>query len=170
MTVASVTGESPSVETGYLLERVYFHQLVMESVPADDLPDVGPEDGTSIGWDWAWLTHDVFDVNVRFEIQPTRERSERLTVVVIGRFRLVGPDVTVALDKFVQFAAPAILFPYIRQQVSTLTAAGRFAPLVMPPLNIQALMANLDPKKTTASKKGRPPAGDAVVLPATTKG
>lgn len=158
MSDARDTAEHPTVETGFALDLLYFHRLVLESVSGDDLPDLAFQDVSGIAWDWAWLAHDVFDVNVTVEIRPTKERSERIIAAAIGRFRIVGPELSTSLERFVQYSGPALLFPFIRQQIVALTAAGRFGPFLLPPINVQALMSNMDPTKATASQKGRPSA------------
>jgi len=51
------------------------------------------------------------------------------------------------LNKFARYNAPAILFPYLRETVSSITGRTSFSALVMPPLNLQALIDSMEAAK-----------------------
>lgn len=145
-----------SSETGYALDRVFFQRILVETVVGAPAAEEKRSAPISIAWDWGWLAHDVFDVNLTLDVAATQERDEHVGVTAIARFRTVGAGPSVEIEQFAQSSAPAILLPYVRNMIHFLTTNGRFAPLLLPPLNVQAMMQTMDQARTTARLKGRP--------------
>lgn len=56
-------------------------------------------------------------------------------VRLTGYFEALGAD-KATRDSFICRNAPAILFPYVRAYVSTLTAQAGIAPIIMPTVNL----------------------------------
>jgi preprotein translocase subunit SecB len=71
----------------------------------------------------------------------------RAEIIVIGHFKFgadLGEDM---LDNFFYKNAPAILFPYIRAYITTLTSLSGINPVILPTLNLSMLGPEL--KKNT---------------------
>ncbi len=145
-----------SADTGFGCEAVFFQRIVFEAVAPADVPSNSPSDTLSVGWDWAWLSRDVFDVNFTINIAPSNLRPESMSLTAIGRFRVRGVATSVSVENFARFSGPAILMPYVRQHITLLTAAGQAGPLVLPPLNVQVMMERMDPNAVTAAGQSRP--------------
>ena len=47
---------------------------------------------------------------------------------------------------FARTNAAAILFPYVRETISSLTSRGSAGPLILPPVNVVALLERTEPK------------------------
>jgi len=141
-----------NVETGYVLEALHFPiQLLTVASPEGDSRDA------EWGWDWRWKDHDHFEVGFLFSALPADARPEKLQVSANAIFRVVGDNQTVPIATFAHGHAPALLFPYIRQVVDELTSRSPYGRLLLPPMNIIALMGSFDPDDASGSKSGRPP-------------
>lgn len=86
---------------------------------------------------------------VRLTLAPSPETPERFQAIaaaIEGQFTIPeGSQPTVKLAEFAQRQAPAILMPFLRQAVATATAQSRFGPVLVPPINVIALMAEMPP-------------------------
>lgn len=72
------------------------------------------------------------------------EDSTSLEIVVSGIFEFkadLEPDLK---EVIITKNTMAILFPYLRSQVTLLTAQPDIEPVVLPPININALLQNMD--------------------------
>ncbi len=70
------------------------------------------------------------------------DRSVNIEIDSIGHFLFDGVDKE-NLDNFFLINAPAILFPYIRAYISSLTTLSGINPIVLPTLNLIDLKENL---------------------------
>jgi preprotein translocase subunit SecB len=89
-------------------------------------------------------------------VTPTTARPEKVDVVAVGRFAVVGDTPPpLAVPRFVLHGAPMLLFPYIREIVSNLTGKGLLGPLFMDPMNLPAIMASVSLADSSAAKQIR---------------
>lgn len=139
---------------GFVLERVYHPRQICraESPPASTraFPD---EPEFTIAWDWRTLESDAFEVALTITIPPHPKRLEYTEVVTVGRFRVAGKAPSVAIPEFARVNASAILFPYARSVIATLTTSGVTGTLLLPALNIVETAKGFDPTKATADKR-----------------
>ncbi len=120
----------------------------------------------TLGWDWQVAGPRTFEVALTLSIAPTREQPDEASVTIAGTFR-AGPDpVAVPFSEFVQFNAPAILLPFVREAVVALTRRGPHGSFLLMPLNVQAIMAGTNPTETTGAKflRANPEAAQAFGL------
>lgn len=74
-------------------------------------------------------------------VQPDLKwQPYEIEVVVVGLFREASGDHGL-LEQFCMANAPAILFPYARQIIHTLTADAGYGPVRLNPVNLQAITA-----------------------------
>lgn len=66
----------------------------------------------------------------------------RLVVSVLGYFEEQPDGAALTLEKFSTLQAPAILFPYVREAVTSITAKAPMAPILLPPMNLAFLIQN----------------------------
>lgn len=138
--------EDQDTGTGYTLEKIHTTEQLYRLVNAEDL---GEEREYEFGWDWRIGGESAFQVLFSLEIKGTRDINELVRVKIVGTFSVTGKEKTVDLPHFVQYAAPAILFAYVRQIVTTLTSQGPFEPLLIAPTNMQKAMDYGDFEQTT---------------------
>lgn len=141
--------------SGYALERVYAQRQLCETIEPG--PDTATSEDVTLGWDWRITAENRFEVLVRVEYAPTRDRPEQVEVAVVGAFRPVGEAQSVELHAFVRVHAPSILMPYAREIVSSMTGRGFFGPtpVYLPPINVAKLMERIDPEATTGAEQLR---------------
>jgi len=139
-------------ETGYNLEKIYFpEQTLRLHGPSEGMAEETP---MQFGWDWKFLEAKTrFEVLVQISIGPTKARPEDVKLVACAIFSVVGDAQSVALSDFVRLHGPAILFPYVREAISSLTGRSFFGPMYVAPLNIVKIMSDLDPKATTGARQ-----------------
>lgn len=98
-------------------------------------------------------------VLLRLTLHPPAEQPDTfqvLAVVLEARFSLASETPTVDLTQFSKVQAPAILMPFVREEIAAATAKSRFGQLLLPPLNVVALMQESDreqPKLEAASER-----------------
>ncbi len=63
-----------------------------------------------------------------------------LNATFIGFFSVDEDAPNMELDKFLENNAPAIIFPYIREHIGAVTQKAGIKPLILPPLNVFALI------------------------------
>ena len=127
--------------SGYTIRRIFTPQLVFEGIgEGADLPETEAGNLT-LGWDWKAGSGHEFEVILTASIAATRPRPERVRVVLVGSFEVVGERPSVDPETFARRHAPAILFPYLRETIANLTIRGLFGALHLPPFNLQALAA-----------------------------
>lgn len=75
----------------------------------------------------------------------------RIEVEVLGRFT-TDNGTPEQLDQFCRFAAPPILFPYVREIIHRVTMDGRFGAVRLNPINVQQML-NSTPWTTVEQKE-----------------
>jgi preprotein translocase subunit SecB len=90
---------------------------------------------------------------ITLSVQATRQRPENVNVTMVGIFRPVGEAQTVSFQRFVFDHAPSILMPYAREAISSLTGRGINGSLNLPPINVVALMEDMDPARSTGHEQ-----------------
>jgi preprotein translocase subunit SecB len=84
-------------------------------------------------------------VTLRLVVTPsdTPALFKQLLVCVEGEFSVEEGSPGDALQRFASLQAPVLLFPYVRQVVTSLTAESRIGAFIVPPLNMTAIIEKL---------------------------
>lgn len=138
--------------SGYALERVYsLSQCLEHKEPATD----DPAPGVNIGWDWRIAPGDgiTFEVKMSASVEPSEERDDLIRADVIGLFHMVDETPSVPVSQFVRLHAAAILLPYLRQLLSTLTSMSYHGPYYLPAVNVSELMNDFDENHATGARQ-----------------
>ncbi|HHY59392.1 MAG TPA: hypothetical protein GX504_02135 [Clostridia bacterium] len=64
----------------------------------------------------------------------------RLEGAFVGFFSVIKGSENMEMERFMEAHAPALMFPYIREHISTVTQKAGVKPVLLPPLNIKALV------------------------------
>jgi len=75
-----------------------------------------------------------------------------IEIEALANFRIQGENTPETLKNYFYLNAPAILFPYIRAYISTLTTLAGLPPVTLPTLNLSMLAEELE-KNTTIVKR-----------------
>lgn len=84
------------------------------------------------------------------EVEPDEDVGQpyRVAVTYFGEFQLGNLPKGLSREGFMRNNAAAILFPYVRAAVADLTNRGGLGPLILPPLNVAALLSKEAKKRT----------------------
>ena len=98
-------------------------------------------------------THNILAVELALEIIEREEKPRiKLKCSFIGFFSNQKDGNDIDFNKFAQFSAPPIMFPFIRETVTSITAKSAITPIILPPINIIAIL-NPPPKSKKVDKK-----------------
>lgn len=87
--------------------------------------------------------HDSCVVTLNCCISDKSEEHMRLELSINGSFTC-DEDSFERRDALLKKNTLAILFPYLRSQISIVTAQPNFAPIVLPPININAVLDSIN--------------------------
>lgn len=148
-----MSNQEPLPLTGFALAKVYAGELTFKGVPVNDSA-MSDDSALTIGWDWSFRSATEFDVTVSLRIEPSKPRPEQALASLTGIFRKQGES-SVTLQRFVQFHAPAILLPFVREAIASLTGRGLGDSYVLPPINVLTMMRNMEAAEATGMKQIR---------------
>lgn len=138
------TGET--VRSGYRLEKVYAVGQEYRLLESEGLSDSEGESQVAFGWDWHPIGPRQFEVLVEVSLDPSAERPEEASARLCGVFT-AGASLSMPFKDFLG-NAPAILFPYAREIISSMTGRGPFGAFHVDPLNIKAIIGPVNLKQT----------------------
>ena len=135
-----------SSAAGYRLSRVYVAEQEYRLVEPDGLRKAADLDDREItfSWDWRPISRRRFEVLIEVIVQPTTLAPETARVRVIGVFEAEEGDLAVPFTDFVKIHASAILFPYAREVVSTVTGRGPHGAFHMNPINLPKMFEEIE--------------------------
>lgn len=85
----------------------------------------------------------LFQLNLEVKIED-KNKAFNIEIVAVADYLFEKKESLDKLKPFFYVNAPAILFPYIRAYISTLTNLSGFAPINLPTLNITKLGKELE--------------------------
>lgn len=83
-----------------------------------------------------WLTE--FSFLLRLMDQETEVL--RLDSTFIGFFSIVKGEENMSMEQFIQNHSPGLMFPYIREHISTVTQKAGVKPVLLAPINVLAML------------------------------
>ena len=81
-------------------------------------------------------------------------QSFSVKCTMVGLFSIDEAKKNMSLQQFAENNAPALIYPYVREIITTTTLKAHLPPVLLPPLNITALIKEKEPAAETASSKG----------------
>ncbi|MCY3812988.1 MAG: protein-export chaperone SecB [Gammaproteobacteria bacterium] len=143
-------------------------QLAIERVYVRDVSFESPKSPGIFGTEWKPEVH--MDINTRSNALDAQRHEVVLTLTIEARidgeaamivelqqagiFRLENMD-AVLTEQVLATACPTALFPYARETVDALVTKGTFPPLMLAPMNFDALYA--EAKRRAAEREERSP-------------
>ena len=139
--------------SGYSISSV---RSVRQTLEPRETP-VDPSDSSAItfGWDWRLKAEsdEHFEVLIRVKAESGQESPYSACVELVGEFRKVTEKPSVAVDDFASLQAVAILLPYARAHLATLTLHSAGGSYHLPSVNVVALMKDFNAKEATGAKQ-----------------
>ncbi len=143
---------------GIRIHSIIFPHVVFQRAATIQSSEIDPqmEAKSSIDED-----NNMLYVELKVTIQ-NEENSLHIEIICAGQFQEDAEEPNIALLKeFSKKDAPAVLFPYVREYISSLTAKSGISPILLPPINFNTIMVNDEndtqqkntPKSTRAKRK-----------------
>lgn len=135
---------STAPQTQFALQRLYLSDVSFE---APNSPEVfalqeQPKVDVKLDTNNRKINAELYEVSVRITAQVTfGERTAFLVEVEqSGAFQIIGLD-DEKLEHALGAFSPNILFPYAREAIDSLVVKGGFPPLMIAPVNFEAIFA-----------------------------
>lgn len=127
-----------STDSGYRILSVILIESQFKRLPSIPKPSSNPATVLDVKFNHVTGPSDELNVTVDAEFSM-REKSAttpaiHVRVSMLGKFEVIGTP-ELPLDKFVEVNAPAIIFPFIREHISSLTLKSGVGQILLPPLN-----------------------------------
>lgn len=141
---AAVDAEAQAKAKGqFALQRIYLKDLSFESpMSINDRPTAKPSLSQDLHTKVDKVGDNHYEVVLSLTITVKQEENVMFLVEVhqAGLFYITGlkPE---QVKHVVSSTCPGILFPYAREAVDSLAVRGGFQPLMLPPVNFDALYA-----------------------------
>ena len=139
----------------FAIEKIYVKGLSLEipNAPAVFLESEAPEVSIQLQTGVQRLGEDVFEVALTVTVTAKLTEKTMFLVEVgqggIFRVRNVPEE---NLDPLLSIACPNILFPYVREVVSDLVSRAGFSPVILQPVNFEAMYASRLQQEQEASE------------------
>lgn len=121
-----------NVKSTLALKNLYFES---ENFRATGLKNTTEE--AQVGFGILPLEVNGKDFCVKLECRAEVASSFKLQIIIVGEFVVEDEQM---IERLMPNAV-AILFPYLRSEVSLITTKPNVAPIVLPPVNINALLS-----------------------------
>lgn len=115
-----------------LVEEKFWRDYV---IPEDTKLDLKIESGSS-------KLDNSYNIELKSILRLIKEDKEALILEskFIGFFSVIEGDENMDIDEYIKNNAPALMFPYIREHISAITIKAGMKPILVPPLNMKALL------------------------------
>ena len=149
-------GEQPS--TRFSIQKIYVKDVSFEAPSAPDVftHQVNPRINMQLGNSAKALAQNVHEVVLSLTVTATHEEKTTFLIEVqqAGIFGIEGYT-DQQLQSLLGSYCPNILFPFAREVVADLASKGGFPPLLLAPINFEALYAqHLQGQKPSAPGDG----------------
>ena len=99
----------------------------------------------------------ISNVVVKLEILEKEQNSLKIVCCMVGVFDLTNTkELTVSVNDFLYINAPTIIFPYLRETVSSMTLRAGIKPLIIPTFNFKEMREKNQQKELRASERAKP--------------
>jgi preprotein translocase subunit SecB len=148
--------EEQTQQAGFSIEKIYLKDASLEipNAPQIFTDRSQPQVGVELSNFAQQLEDNVFEVAIKVTVTSKIEDKTVFLVEVTqaGIFQIRGvPEEN--LEMIVGITCPNILFPYARESVSDLVVRGGFQPVLLNPINFEALFAQQKQQQAEAAAK-----------------
>ena len=144
-TTAAAEAPAQSSEQKFAIQRVFLKDLSFETPQgaAAFNKQWQPKVNQDLSTKSAKIADDLFEVALRLTITVTdgEETIYLIEVEQAGLFGIAGFE-DQQITQILNTTCPNMLFPYAREAIDNILMKGSFPPLMIPPINFDALFAN----------------------------
>lgn len=127
-----------SSESVLKLKRIYFNELNFSRKDVE-------KNNIDVFVERKQFTNSEYEITLNLIISNNEEKYQ-VNVSIVGIFEFSEDLDEVTKDIIVEKNTISILFPYLRSQVTLLTSQPDIKPMIIPPLNINNLIKNINNK------------------------
>ena len=142
MTTSDNTAKTEAPAQQFAVQRIYLKDLSFEAPLGAQafLEQLQPKVDQELGTETKKVADDLYEMTLRLTI--TAKTNDKTTFLVevqqAGLFLMKGIDAA-SLTRVLNTVCPQILFPYAREAIDSALVKGSFPPLLLPPVNFEAL-------------------------------
>lgn len=141
----TAAAEAPASEPQFAIQRIYLKDLSFETPqgPSVFTKQWQPKVNQDLSTKSSKIEEGVFEVSLRLTITVSSE-DETIYLVEVdqaGLFTIQG-FADQQLTQVLNTTCPNLLFPYAREAIDNILTKGSFPPLMIPPINFDALFAS----------------------------
>ncbi|MBT3308305.1 MAG: protein-export chaperone SecB [Gammaproteobacteria bacterium] len=140
----SEEAQNEAPQTTFDIQKIYLKDVSFESPNAPAVFQIqwAPDTNLQVGAKNTKLADDVYEVvlNLTATVKVEEQTAFLIEVQQAGIFTLAGFEEG-AMGHLLGAYCPNVLFPYAREAISDLTTKGGFPPLLLAPINFDALYA-----------------------------
>lgn len=150
---AKNNGEERNSAQQFLIQRVYLKDLSFEAPMGAKafVEQIQPQVDQELGTETNKVDENLYEAILKLTVTAKFEDSTVFLVEVqqAGLFFIQGVE-DGNLSRVLNTVCPQILFPYAREAIDSALIKGSFPPVMLPPINFEALFA-----QATAEKKAQ---------------
>ncbi|PCK09569.1 MAG: protein-export chaperone SecB [Alteromonadaceae bacterium] len=127
----------------FSVQRIYVKDLSFESPMAVTArPQVQPQVSQDLNTQISKVTEDLYEVVLQLTVTVKLEDKVAFLTEIhqAGLFRVSGLE-QARLQHMLSTVGPNIIFPYAREAIDSTVVRGGFPPLMLPPINFDAIYA-----------------------------
>jgi len=145
--------ENEAAQPGFAIEKLYVKDASIEVPGAPQIftNRTAPQINVELGNSATKLDDGVFEVSIKVTVTAKIEETTAFLVEATqsGIFAIKGiPDEN--LEAVLAITCPNILFPYAREAVSDMVTRAGFMPVLLNPINFEALYAQQQAEQNTS--------------------
>ncbi|HSH49237.1 MAG TPA: protein-export chaperone SecB [Halomonas sp.] len=162
---ASQASEAQRPQVQFSMQRVYVKDISFEAPnsPAVFQQGFKPKVGLDLNTSHRHLGEDAYEVVVKVTAQVTHNEEGATSFLAeveqAGLFRIGGIE-GAQLDHTLGAFCPNLLFPYARECVDNLVNRGGFPPLMLAPVNFDAIYAQRKKQQAEQQQESAQPQGN----------
>ena len=142
-------------EATFVLQRIYVKDMSFESPRSPDafLKQWKPSVGLELNVSNVSIGEDNFEVTLGLTVTAKNEVEEVIYLIEIqqsGIFLIKGMTEQ-ALGQTLGSFCPSLLFPYAREAIDSIVTKGSFPPLMLAPVNFDAIYAQASARAEAAT-------------------
>jgi len=143
----------------FTIEKIYVKDASLEipGAPAIFLEREAPQIEVQLSTQGGNVADGIFDASITVTVTAKLgERTMFLVEVTQGGVFQIRHVPDTEMSPILGIACPNILFPYLRETVSDLTVRAGFPPVLLNPVNFEALYAQQQAARSSEAQAGNP--------------
>lgn len=82
----------------------------------------------------------IVEVTTNFQLIKDDKSFVKLNFKFVGFFSIMEENPNMNMEKFISNNSLALMFPYIREHITSVTSKSGIKPIMLPPINLKAIV------------------------------